>query len=291
LLLVSAGPKKDFAVKAVSLLLMVLNLAVIILSVATVFVSLLSPRIPPFFGYFLCQLAHDINAFGDPCLIRNDLDIRMVLLSFRLSDVQNLFRILSSCICFAIYIPGILSVNLMAIYEVLISLIFQKDCLNRFHAGITHAKFSNYEMTMRKYKQLQLLNINFNGLYQREFFATFMATILLIMIPSGYILLTSYRLNHIVLILLGFITFMEYLIITGIFIMASKVWNASVKFKCAWRKNASLSSCPLSRRQAASLQNLKIKMGSYNFVETNTPLVFLSFCVEQTIALVLLKNY
>jgi hypothetical protein len=83
---------------------------------------------------------------------------------------------------------------------------------------------------------------------------------------------------------------MEYAIVIIVFIMASKIWNGSVKFRYAWRTNMRLSSRPLTRRYEASLQNLKIKMGSSNFVERNTPFVFVSFCVEQTISLVLLNN-
>jgi hypothetical protein len=46
----------------------------------------------------------------------------------------------------------------------------------------------------------------------------------------------------------------------------------------------------LEGMDGASLQHLKIKIGSSNFVERNTPFILVSFCVEQTITLVLLNK-
>jgi hypothetical protein len=284
-----SGPR-TLAVRGVRLLMMTLDYSADIFTMGTVSIAILCPRIPPFFGYFLCQLSHDLQIFGDPCQIRSDLNIRN-LVSFIILDITNIFRILSGCICLAIYTTGHHAGQIMTTYEVLPSLIFQKNCLSQFQAEITHAKFSDYKNTMEKYRQLQLLNIQFNETYSTSYFAIVMAGVIMIMVPSGYLLVTSYHINHIVLIALVFITITQYLIITTIFIMASKVWNGSVKFRDAWRKNLRLSSRPLSRRYGTSLQNLKIKIGSFNFVERNTPFVFVSFCIEQTIMLVLLNNF
>jgi hypothetical protein len=281
---------RNLTIKAVRLLMIGANLAVIFIETGTVFVAILAPRIPPFFGYFLCRLGYDVQALGDPCRIRGDLNIQN-LISFRISYVSTLFGILSGIICFAIYTPGIHMANHMATYEVLPSLIFQKDCLVRLQAEITHGNVWNCKKTMGKYRQLQLLNITFNEIYHRDFFAIFMAACIMIMVPSGYLLITSYHLNQIILIGLVLITIAEYAIIITLFIMASKIWNASVKFRKAWKTNHRLSSRPLTRRYGISLQNLKIKVGSSNFVEQNTPFVFLSFCIEQTITLVLLNTF
>jgi hypothetical protein len=277
-------------VKVVRLVMIAMSFAVIFTAMATVLVAILSPRIPPFFGYFLCRLGYYLQALGDPCRIRDDLSIQN-LLSFRIGSVPIVFGILSGFICFAIYTPGICMANHMATYEVLPSLIFQKDCLFQFQAEITHANVRDWKKTMEKYRQLQLLNIMFNEIYHRNFFAICMATCIMIMVPSGYLLITSYHIHPIILIGLLLMTIADYVIIMTLFIMASKIWNASVKFRNAWRTNKRLSSRPLTRRYGASLQNLKIKIGSSNFVEQNTPFVFLSFCVEQTISLVLLNNF
>jgi hypothetical protein len=267
-----------------------MNLAVGVLCMGTIIVAVLIPRIPPFLGYFLCRLSHDFEILGDPCQLDSELDIHSSLVSFRFNEIKTQFGILSGCACFVIYVSGAFNGNLMPTYEVLPNLIFQKDCLAQFQEAIAIAKFSDFKKTMGKYKQLQLLNIMFNEIYGRDFFGIIMACILLIIIPTGFFLLTSYHINPIVLIVLLFMTFMEYLVATTIFIMASKVWNASAKFRYGWRKNTRLSSRPLSRKYGSSLQNMKIMIGSSNFIEKNTPFIFLSLCIEQTITLVLLKN-
>jgi hypothetical protein len=267
-----------------------MNFAVIFTAMATVLVAILSPRIPPFFGYFLCRLGHYLQALGDPCRIRDELSIQN-LLSLRIGSVPIVFGILGGFICFAIYTPGIYMANHMATYEELPSLIFQKDCLFQFQAEITHGNVRDCKKTMGKYRQLQLLNIMFNEIYNRDYFAICMATCIMIMVPSGYLLITSYHIHPIILIGLVLMTIADYIIIMTLFIMASKIWNFSVKFRNAWRTNKRLSSRPLTRRYGASLQNLKIMIGSSNFVEQNTPFVFLLFCIEQTISLVLLNNF
>jgi hypothetical protein len=282
------GPE-SFAIKAVRLFMKVMNLAAGFFCPWTVIVAILIPRIPPYIGYLLCRLGHDWEILGDPCQINGDLNIRN-LVSFGLIEMKTLFRILNGCICFAVYIPGVLSAHLMATYEVIPNLIFQKDCLAQFQEAIANAKFSDFKKTMGKYRQLQLLNIMFNGIYRRDFFGMVMASVIMIIIPTGYFLVTFYHVNQIVLILLGLFTIIEYVLIATIFIMASKVWTGSVKFRHAWRNNTRLTCRPLSRKYEVSLQHLKIKVGSSNFVEANTPFVVLSLCVEQTITLVLLKT-
>jgi hypothetical protein len=117
-----------------------------------------------------------------------------------------------------------------------------------------------------------------------------MACVVTIIVPTGHVILTSYRLNQIVLILGGFTIITEYVTVATIFTMASKVWNASGEFEYAWRKNPLLSSRPLTRKYGTSLQNIKIRIGSSNFVGQNTPFVFISFLIEQTVSLVLMNN-
>jgi hypothetical protein len=280
---------KDFTFKAVRLIMIATKFAVTFLVMVTIAVAILSPRVPPFFGYLLCRIGHEIETLGDPCQIGGVLSIRN-LVSFKFIDMTNIFRILSGCICVAIYKPGLQMAHLMTTYEVLPSLVFQKDCLVEFQAEISHAKFSDYKKTMAKYRQLQLLNNMFNEIYSRNYFGVVMTAFIMILVPTGYLVVTSYNINQIMWISVFLLNAVEYVIVVTIFVMSSKIWNGSVNFRDAWRTNMRLSSRPLTRRYGASLQNLKIKIGSSNFVERNTPFVFVSFCVEQTISLVLLNK-
>jgi hypothetical protein len=259
----------------------------IFLTTGTTFVAITNPRIPPFFGYFLCRVAIDFQVLGDPCRIRDEFNIR----NLEPTMITTIFGILSGCICLLIYTTGLHTGHFIATYEVLPSLIFQKDCVSQFQAEITRAKSIDYTKTLKKYKQLQLLNIMFNEIYRSNFFAMVMVSSTMIMIPSGYLLITSYHINQMILLALLFITIMEYAIFTTMFTMASKVWNSSVKFRYAWRTNKRLGFRPIPRRYGASLQNLQIKIGSTNFFERNTPFIFLSFCIEQTVTLLLLNHF
>jgi hypothetical protein len=59
-----------------------------------ILIAVLSPRLPPFFGYFLCRIGHDWETLGDPCQIRGELNLRN-LVSLKFIDMTNVFRILS----------------------------------------------------------------------------------------------------------------------------------------------------------------------------------------------------
>jgi hypothetical protein len=130
----------------------------------------------------------------------------------------------------------------------------------------------------------------FNNIYSRDFFTICMALFLLVVIPGGYFAVTIQSTSQFASITGTYIILTAYATITVLFSMAGKVWSESVGFKRAWKKNDQLAGKRLSRRYAKSFQDLKVKIGSTNFVEKNTPFVLLSFCVEQTVSLVLMQK-
>jgi hypothetical protein len=253
---------------------------------AMIVVPILSPRIPPYVGYFFCQLAE----YGkDPCgmgdLVLEDL------LSFTLLNIKTVFRVVSGCICISVFIPGMWNANQMFTYEVLGNLLFQNESVNHLKEMVRNSRaLSHHYLIMRGYTELCVINIAFNKLFRRDFFAIVIVGAVVAIVSSGFFLLTSYHVHELVLILLAFITFMEYFIVTMIFVVASKVWNASADFKSAWQRNEQFSRNRITRRIGRSFRNMKIQVGSSNFVERNTPFVFLSFCIEQTISMVLLSK-
>jgi hypothetical protein len=265
------------------------RIVVALFCIETLFVAIICPRIPPLVGYLFCRLGHDLKTFGDPCQLQDELSIQNIV-SFRFMEMKNVFRIVSGFICFVIYIPGLYGAHLMTSYEILPSLVFQKNCLAQFQAEVGYAKFGDHKKILGKYRQLQLLNIQFNQIYSRGYFAMVMSSVIAAVVTTGYFIVTSYHINQIIFILGGFPLITEYAIMFTIFTMASKVWNTSVEFRYAWKKNMRMSSRPLTRRYQASLQCLKIKIGSSNFVEQNTPFVFVSFLLEQTVSLLLMNN-
>jgi hypothetical protein len=265
-----------------------MGITVAVIMAAMILVPILSPRIPPFVGYFFCQL---LSLRKDICGMRSF--VFKDLLSFTLLDVKTILRVMNGCLSMLIYIPGCWSGHQMGTYEVLPNLLFQNESLVRLKESVKNerrALWNTYELT-RKYRQLQVINIVFNEIFRRDFFATVMLGAVLTIVSSGFFLLTSYHHVHpFILIILAFTTFMEYCVILTIFVVASNVWKESESIRWAWRKNDRFSKSPLVRRVGKSFRNLKIEIGRTNFVERNTPFVFLSFCVEQTISLVLLSK-
>jgi hypothetical protein len=265
-----------------------IGMAVVAMMVALILVSILSPRIPPFVGYLFCQL---LSLRKDICGMRSF--VFKDLISFTLLDVKTLLRVLNGCLSMLIYIPGTWTGNQMATYEVLPNLLFQNESLVRLKESVknsTRALLNTNQLT-RKYRQLQVINIVFNEIFRRDFFATVMVGTVLMIVSCGFFLITSFHHVHpFVLIILAFTTFMGYCIVFTIFVVASNVWTESEGIRWAWRKNNRFSKSPLARRLGKSFRNMKIEIGRTNFVERNTPFVFLSFCIEQTISLVLLSK-
>jgi hypothetical protein len=263
--------------------------AVIVVLAGIVLVSILSPRIPPFVGYFLCQLP---SFKDDPCGMKG-FD-RIGLISWTSVDISTMvFRIVSGCICMLVYIPGLWSTHQLTILEVLPNLLFQSESLTRLKENAKNSRraLSDTNRLLRKYRQLQVINNVFNEIFRTDFFAIVMVGVALTMVLTGSFLLTSYHHVHqLVLIILAFTTFIEYCVIITIFIFASNVWTESDRFQWAWRKNDTFSKSRVAKKVGKSLRSLKIEIGSRNFVERNTPFVYLSFCIEQTISLVLLSK-
>jgi hypothetical protein len=56
--------------------------------------------------------------------------------------------------------------------------------------------------------------------------------------------------------------------------MAGNVWFQSMKFHWCWKRNDRLAMKRIRRKYEKSLMELKVKIGSINFVEKNTPFVY-----------------
>jgi hypothetical protein len=121
-----------------------------------------------------------------------------------------------------------------------------------------------------------------------ECFAVGMATFAVLLISSGYFAITMPNVPPLFLSLGVYTLLMEY--VFGIALYCSNVWSNSHEFVCDWKRNDRLSTKAITRRYWKSVQPLKVKIGSTNFVEQNTPFLFISFCVQQTISLMLLTK-
>jgi hypothetical protein len=267
-----------------------MNPAAIVLLMILTAIPMISPRIPPFIGYFLCGVVQDLGLIEMPCG-PNERDGGSLIPDIRGNAVINLFRVIGGITSMVIYIPAVWSSVLTIVYEVMPSLVFCKDSFLQFKEEAWNVKNgSNFDVILRKYKQLQVIIIIFNEIYEGAFFQKVMAFASLSVISTGYFILTTYHVHPLVLPVGAFITLAQYFTVFIVFDFASKVWTTSVAFNSAWRRNPQLSQRPLTRKYGISMQILKVKIGSNNFVERNTPFAFVSFCIEQTVSLVLLNR-
>jgi hypothetical protein len=131
-------------------------------------ISFLAPRFLPFFGYLFCRLAQDWFR-EDPCAVADKQLYNIP--SFGRSHILNIIRFLGFLVTFVTYASGCWNSVLVVYYEVLPSLLFQKNCLRQFQNEVKHCTFSQHATAVLKYRQLQILNTMFNNIYSRDFFA------------------------------------------------------------------------------------------------------------------------
>jgi hypothetical protein len=283
---------RDMSITMIRLLMRSIKVLAPMLLLLAYILPLISPRIPPFVGYFFCQASHHGTGCGhDICGLNEDDIITSILSSLRIDLVSlNIVRLLGLMVSILLLTPPVWSAVVALIYEILPSLLFQRQCLQRLNERARICGPKEYMQTLRKYKELQILNIMFNEIFQRDHFVIGCGIILLICIATGFVLLTMYNVHFMVLFIASYILVTEYIVLLTMFTMASRVWSNSEQFKLTCRQNSRLNRIRLLRKHTKCLQNLKIKIGDSNFVEKNTPFMYISCCIEQTVSLVLLRK-
>jgi hypothetical protein len=186
------------------------------------------------------------------------------------------------------------------LYEVLPGILFLKECLVDIHIQMNHQRsriYSVYQIDriVLKYKQIPLMNEMFNNIYQRDFFCIILGFAMCVLIPSGFVLITIIRFSPIVLLsLFSILIAFEYLVFLVLFTLASDVWRGSLELKRtlnnkSWTVKGNLK---YRRYMVRSMQMMKIKVGGgNNFIEKNTPFVFLDFVIQQSISVILLLDH
>jgi hypothetical protein len=277
----------SFSTRIIKLLMRTIYIPVVFLLMTFCALAIFSPRIPPFFGYFLCRSSRDWWWSGEDICGLNDDGLFNIIGG---NVFLNVFRIVGGCTSFIFLTTSANNPILMGFYEIFPSILFQNDQLAQIQKTVKDCRFPNHASLVLKYRQLQVLNSMFNRIYQREFFALGMSTLVLLVITNGYFVITMPHLPPLFFMIGIYTILMEYLSLLTLFCMASKVWSNSVDLEYSWRRNDLLSARALTRRYGKSLHPLKVKIGAVNFVELNTPFVFFSFCIQQTISLMLLKE-
>jgi hypothetical protein len=256
-------------------------------SIIMVALPIVSPGIPPFLGYLLCGVIQDLGVTqNELCgLLHGE-----VLWTTDLKDNSVQFlRMIGGFLSLIVYVPTMQGGMYMVSFELLPCLMLLKEASAQFTEeakNILHSPHESGITLKRKYKELQLLTVMFNEIYQVDFFAKVVPCGILIIVSSGFFVISTYNIHPLV-VAFGHIVITKYVVITLVFSLAGKVWSNSVDFKSALLRNNGLMKRSLSKDEK-SLQNLKIMVGSSNFIERNTPFTVVSFCIEQTVSLLLL---
>jgi hypothetical protein len=268
--------------------------------IVLVAIPIITPAIPPFIGYFICVTVDDFLGDSDKFCGQpsNGGDTLCIPELSETPIIIHGLRFLGGLISLVTYVPVLRSALFICIFEIIPSLTFFKGTSSQFldEVGGNHNNIryrAQSDLTLRKYKEFQLLISMFNDIYQTNFFVNVMACGVFIIVSSGFFLISTHHVDNlsVVTLLLLPITLTEYAIVIIIFSLASKVWTNSIEFKLAWTRNHQMGNKrSLSRKEQKSIQNLKIKVGASNFIERNTPFILVSFCIEQTVSLLLVNG-
>jgi hypothetical protein len=179
------------------------------------------------------------------------------------------------------------STSVFVINEVFFSLLSFRAYLRQLVNDESYSS-KNFE----KYRQLQILNQQFNHCYQFVFFVSALGIMQLTMMVFAYAVL---KLHHEIqtpgvvsgtMVLIAALL-IEYLILR----LASTITVESTTLVKAWRMHSTTSRRnSLFQRVAVSCPGLKIKIGHSNFVDKLLPIVMLEFFFQHTMSLLLLKS-
>ncbi|OXA57584.1 hypothetical protein Fcan01_08307 [Folsomia candida] len=257
-----------------------MSLVMILLGICTSFglpgfmctMLLVDPCKPPHLGYILYKVSLET------CM-QPKYHIRILLLMF---DTW-IWAIAISSACYYVFHCMFLGLRCLDLYMRLL-ITGTRNPLQR----IFRTQDSKDQVVFRLYREFQIVVKFYNKVFQTVFIPTLVATAIFVIIICLY---TCIKL-HKVIPMPGF-AFFPLLSTDGfsvIFIsrIASIVYIKSRFFVTMVQNSSKNSRRTWFRKNAASLDKLKIRFGSGNFIDEMTPLVFLDFSFSQTVSLMLL---
>jgi hypothetical protein len=171
-------------------------------SIIMVALPIVSPGIPPFLGYLLCGVIEDLGVTQyEICgLLHGE-----VLWTPDLKDNSvQLLRMIGGFLSLIVYVSTMRGGMYMVSFELLPCLMLLKDASAQFTEEAKNILQSPHESDitlMRKYKELQILTIMFNEIYQVDFFAKVVPCGILIIVSSGFFVISTYHVHPLVVLL------------------------------------------------------------------------------------------
>lgn len=140
------------------------------------------------------------------------------------------------------------------------------------------------------YRQIQLLNSLNNQLFQDAFFPTAMSAAAAVLTVSLFVCIKL----HEKIPMPGFAFFPQIgvncTLVFLIFKVCAAVLNQSKKFLGVMGNSSIVTSSKLFKRVVSSLNETKVKFGSNNFFENQTPFNCIDICLSNTVNLIILTS-
>lgn len=230
---------------------------------------LLTPCYPGNFGYFLLA----------PC---RDSTQEWSFLS------HGILHMIFTTLTFTFYLPLVPAVMMEAIVYASLHCL----CLANYHLLLFRniQKHWNISRTVQMFKEVQLLTTNYNLIHGYILSLTLTLSMTSSLITSGYAVLgIPSEINLAQLLDFGAVMvdcILGILICDGCFKANVHIFSESVlgKIKAGW----GLTRRRIMKRYIVSWPSAKIKLGSTNFYDKETPLNLINFCFTQIVNLLLL---
>lgn len=221
------------------------------------------PCLPPFLGWWILDCSSESSPINIYMRIGLPL-ITCVLITpaVKLAVTENVFNTFLEIVSFNMYLKGLR----------------RKDNVDTVHQKIV------------KYRQIQLLALEFNNCYQIVVNSIVMPVVQLFTIIHLYGAIKLENIPVAGLFIIIMISFDGFVFIGIFYTCAGKVYEESVGLKKIWKRNIIV---PGQSRYLNKLLKtcapIKVKFGSTNFVESETAPTVAHFCFQQTASLLLLE--
>jgi len=149
-----------------------------------------------------------------------------------------------------------------------------------------------FGISVVKYHQISLLVNQFNSMFCcRMFIRVIFPGLGVPIICFCTIVLMKDMLSPSIIALLLVITIVMFLTMFLLLTFCANVWSNSVSFLYKISKyNSPVGKQSYRKRLLVSMFPIKIKLGESNFIETSTPLVIMSLCIQQIVNILCLRR-
>jgi len=170
--------------------------------------------------------------------------------------------------------------GLLGLFHVLVSLFCFSIYVNKI---ILLSKFQDFKSLHSLYSQLSLLIGHFNELYSYRIFVRSIFPVLPVPFLSFYVIIKFHSEFNVISILVPFsMVIFVYPVLEMVLLMAANVWVKCIHFLEHVKSHVVVKRhTSFQTRKLRAMRPLQIKVGKSNFIESQTPFVFISYNLSQ----------